>query len=55
VTWGGGGIVQVVKNKGICLDKLNCLARCNGATTRLKFGDSVTLEEFRQVSLWPRH
>jgi len=40
--------LEVVRARGICISKLDCLARCNGATTELKYGDSVSLEEFRE-------
>jgi hypothetical protein len=39
--------LEVVRARGICISKLDCLARCNGATTQLKYGDSVSLAEFR--------
>ena len=40
--------LEVVRAKGICISKLDCLARCNGATTQLKYGDSAGLAEFRE-------
>lgn len=40
--------LEVVRSKGICIGKLDCLARCNGATTMLKYGDSTGLAEFRE-------
>lgn len=40
--------LEVVRERGICIGKLDCLARCNGATTVLKYGDSTGLEEFRR-------
>ncbi|TFJ83896.1 hypothetical protein NSK_004993 [Nannochloropsis salina CCMP1776] len=40
--------LEVVRERGICLGKLDCLARCNGATTVLKYGDSTGLDEFRR-------
>jgi glutathione gamma-glutamylcysteinyltransferase len=39
--------LDIVKLKGITLPKLRCLANCNGAKTELKFGDSISLEDFR--------
>jgi len=40
--------LEVVRERGICIGKLDCLARCNGATTVLKYGDSTSVEEFRR-------
>lgn len=40
--------LEVVRERGICISKLDCLARCNGAATVLKYGDSTGLDEFRQ-------
>lgn len=39
--------LEVVREKGITLSKLSCLANCNGANVTLKYGNSATLEEFR--------
>lgn len=39
----------MVRAKGICISKLNCLAQCNGATTRLKYGDVTSVDAFREV------
>jgi hypothetical protein len=48
--------LEVVREKGICISKLTCLAQCNGATTKLKYGDVTSLHEFREVrevpSVW---
>jgi len=43
--------LEVVKSKGISMDKLDCLARCNGATTVLKYGDVISLDQFREVRM----
>ncbi len=40
--------LEVVRARGICISKLDCLARCNGAATVLKYGESTGLAEFRQ-------
>eukprot|EP01032_Pedospumella_encystans_P007655 gene7655-9160_t len=39
--------LDIIRLKGITLPKLSCLARCNGAKSTLKYGDSVTIDEFR--------
>eukprot|EP00624_Nannochloropsis_granulata_P003151 evm.model.NODE_26015_length_37756_cov_44.158253.3 len=39
--------LEVVQSQGISLVKANCLARCNGAKSRLRHGDTVSLEGFR--------
>ena len=39
--------LDIIRLKGITLSKLSCLARCNGAKSTLKYGDSVTIDEFR--------
>jgi hypothetical protein len=38
---------DVVKMKGITMSKLQCLARCNGASVQLVLGSEVTIEDFR--------
>jgi hypothetical protein len=40
--------LEVVKLQGITVAKLSCLARCNGAKVSVKYGDAITLEEFRE-------
>jgi hypothetical protein len=40
--------LEVVKQKGITISKLACLARCNGAKVAVKYGDMVGLNEFRE-------
>jgi glutathione gamma-glutamylcysteinyltransferase len=40
--------LEVVRIKGITLPKLSCLARCNGASSTLIYGNTVTVEDFRQ-------
>lgn len=42
--------LEVVRSRGICINKLDCLARCNGATTMCKYGDVTGIDEFREVS-----
>jgi glutathione gamma-glutamylcysteinyltransferase len=37
-----------VRVEGICLEKVACLARCNGANVRLHFGTESDLENFRK-------
>eukprot|EP01137_Pigoraptor_chileana_P019951 Opistho-2@81690 len=39
--------LETVKVKGITLPKLACLARCNGATAKLVYASTVTIDEFR--------
>jgi len=39
--------LEVVKTEGISLLKAHCLARCNGAKSKLRHGDTVSLKEFR--------
>ena len=39
--------LEVVQTQGISLVKAHCLARCNGAKSRLRHGDTVSLQEFR--------
>lgn len=39
--------LEVVQSQGISLVKANCLARCNGAKSRLRHGDTVSVEGFR--------
>lgn len=46
--------LDVVREKGICISKLTCLAQCNGATTKLKYGDMTSLQEFREVRVSTR-
>lgn len=43
--------LPVVQQQGIPLRKLHCLARCNGAQSRMAYGDAVSLEAFREVKL----
>jgi hypothetical protein len=38
---------DIVKMKGITMSKLQCLARCNGATVQLVLGSAITMEQFR--------
>lgn len=40
--------LDIVRMKGITLPKLSCLARCNGASSVLKYGDKVSVETFRR-------
>ena len=40
--------LDVVRAKGITLAKLNCLARCNGASSVLKYAMGMTEQEFRE-------
>jgi hypothetical protein len=37
-----------IKEKGITLAKLGCLAHCNGANVSMKYGKDISLEEFRR-------
>lgn len=39
--------LEVVQEQGISLHKAHCLARCNGAKSQMKYGDAVSLEQFR--------
>ena len=41
--------LPVVQQQGIPLRKLHCLARCNGAQSRMTYGDAVSLDAFREV------
>lgn len=43
--------LPIVQQQGIPLRKLHCLARCNGAQSRIAYGDAVSLEAFREVKL----
>lgn len=40
--------VDLIKLQGINMPKLNCLAKCQGAATVLKFGSEVSIEELRE-------
>lgn len=40
--------VDLIKLQGINMLKLNCLAKCQGAATVLKFGSEVSIEELRE-------
>jgi hypothetical protein len=40
--------LENIKEKGITLAKLGCLAHCNGANVALKYGKDISLEEFRR-------
>lgn len=39
--------LETTKLKGMTLSKLACLARCNSAAVTVKYGNEVSLEEFR--------
>ena len=39
---------DVIKAQGITMAKLACLAKCNGAEVLIRYGTSVTLEQFRE-------
>jgi len=41
--------LEVVRTRGLDLDELACLARCNGADVALNRGDSSTLETWRSA------
>ena len=41
--------LEKIRMKGITLEKLSCLAKCQGATSELTFGDTISVEEFRDV------
>jgi len=45
--------LEVVRSKGLCLAKIDCLARCNGARTSIKYADKTSIEEFREVIGFP--
>lgn len=40
--------LDIVRLKGITMDKLACLSRCNGAITNVHYGNEMSIEEFRQ-------
>lgn len=40
--------LEVVKLQGITIEKLACLATCNGAKVAVKYGDAIGVEEFRE-------
>lgn len=40
--------LEATKLYGMTIEKLGCLAHCNGAESKLKFGSNVSLEEFRR-------
>lgn len=40
--------LDVVRAEGITLANAHCLAQCNGATSRLQYGDRVPLQAFRE-------
>jgi len=39
---------DIMQLRGITMAKLACLARCNGARSSLKYGNSVSVDEFRR-------
>jgi hypothetical protein len=40
--------LDVIRIKGITLSQLACVAKCNSAHTITKYGNSITVEEFRR-------
>lgn len=40
--------LEVVKTKGITMPEFSCLANCNGADVKTKYGEESTEEEFRE-------
>lgn len=40
--------LDVIQLKGITLAKLGCLARCNGATVEMYYGDEIDVDKFRE-------
>ena len=40
--------LETIREKGITLPKLNCLARCQGAQSILKYASDISIEEFRR-------
>ena len=41
--------LEKIQMKGITLEKLSCLAKCQGANSKLSYGDAVSVEDFREV------
>ena len=39
--------IDVMKEKGTTIDRLHCLANCNGATAQLMYASSTSIESFR--------
>lgn len=42
-------LLDTIKEKGITLHKLACVATCNGADVHLHYGPDLTVEEFRRL------
>ena len=42
-------LLETVKEKGITLSQLACVASWNGVETTIMYGTSMTLDEFREV------
>ena len=40
--------LDVMKEKGTTIDRLHCLANCNGASSQLHYASSISLDSFRE-------
>lgn len=41
--------LEVIKLKGVTLPKLHCLAKCNGAVSKLTYGPDIDVNAFREL------
>lgn len=42
-------LLETIKEKGITLHMLGCVANCNGADVSVHYGPDMTVEEFREI------